>query len=222
LNDHLFNDEGFMAAGDTPTVARRRVRLALREAREAAGMTQTDVAEAMEWSLSKVIQIESGEVSIAPNDLRPLLGHLGIKDRARVEQLHVDAKTARTRQRQSWWQAPLYREYLSALLLRLIEFEGDAVAIRFGLYVIPGPLLEVLRLSRKESTTIRMFPSTCCTSARTGTTTTRSCTARTASGMRSSKVDRWLRATARDMKSCGTPRSIRRTQAPSLRSVGHL
>ena len=137
----LFNDEGLMAAGDSPTVARRRVRLALREAREAAELTQLHVAEAMEWSLSKVIRIESGEVSIAPNDLRPLLGHLGIKDRARVEQLLSDAKTARTRQRQSWWQAPAYREYLSLPLLRLIEFESEAVAIRyFGLYVIPGPL----------------------------------------------------------------------------------
>ena len=66
-----------MAEGDSPTVARRRVRLAIREAREPHNLTQQQVAEQMEWSLSKVIRIESGEVSISVNDLRPLLPFLG-------------------------------------------------------------------------------------------------------------------------------------------------
>src|ERR671933_792905 len=35
-----------MAEGDSPTVARRRVRIALREAREAAGYTQLEAARA--------------------------------------------------------------------------------------------------------------------------------------------------------------------------------
>ena len=74
-----------MAAGDLPAVARRRVRMALREAREKRDLTQSQVAEAMEWSLSKVMRIESGEVTIAPNDLRFLLAYLGITDRARVD-----------------------------------------------------------------------------------------------------------------------------------------
>jgi transcriptional regulator with XRE-family HTH domain len=64
-----------MAEGDSPTVARRRVRLAIREARDAAGLTQGEVAEATEWSHSKVIRIENGEVSISPNDLRPLFNY---------------------------------------------------------------------------------------------------------------------------------------------------
>jgi transcriptional regulator with XRE-family HTH domain len=141
LNHFLFNDEGIMAAGDSPTVARRRVRLVLREAREAAGMTQTDVAEAMEWSLSKVIRIESGEVSIAQNDLRFLLSHLGIDDPGRVTELLEDAKIARSRQRRVWWQEPEFREHLTPATRRLIEFEGDVVAIRyFQIYNIPGPL----------------------------------------------------------------------------------
>ncbi len=69
-----------MAEGDSPTVARRRVRLAIREARDAAGLTQSQVAEAMEWSHSKVIRIENGEVTIYPNDLRPLLSYLRVSD----------------------------------------------------------------------------------------------------------------------------------------------
>ncbi|BFU47357.1 helix-turn-helix domain-containing protein [Krasilnikovia sp. MM14-A1004] len=130
-----------MAEGDSPTVARRRVRLALREAREAAELTQQQVADEMEWSLSKVIRIEGGEVSIAPNDLRPLLTYLGIKDRARINDLLQAAKIARTRQRRFWWQAPEFREHLTDPLRRLIEFEAEMSAIRYYcFYHLPGPL----------------------------------------------------------------------------------
>lgn len=124
-----------------PTIARRRVRLALREAREARGLTQSDVAESMEWSLSKVIRIESGEVSISPNDLRPLLTLLGIRDRPTVDSLIADAKASRTRQRAEWWQEPVFREHLTPATRRLIEYEREAVAARFfSIYFIPGPL----------------------------------------------------------------------------------
>lgn len=136
-----FTDEGLMAAGDSPTIARRRVRLALREAREAGELTQLQVAEEMEWSLSKVIRIESGEVSIAPNDLRPLLTYLGVKDRTKVEELLQDAKIARTRQRQAWFHSAAYREHLTEPMRRLIEYEAEAVAIRYyQVYYMPGPL----------------------------------------------------------------------------------
>jgi transcriptional regulator with XRE-family HTH domain len=134
-------DEGTMTASDSPTVARRRVRLALREAREAVGRTQSDVAEAMEWSLSKVIRIESGEVSISPNDLRPLLTYLGINDRRQIDELTRDAKLSRARARKSWWQESPFREHLTPATRRLIEFEQEAVAARyFSTYTIPGPL----------------------------------------------------------------------------------
>jgi transcriptional regulator with XRE-family HTH domain len=129
-----------MVTGDSPTVARRRVRLAIREAREARHLTQSDVAEAMEWSLSKVIRIEGGEVSISPNDLRPLLTYLGMRDRTRIDELVASAKASRSRQRR-WWLEPRFREFLTPALQRLIEFEAEAVAIHYySIYVIPGPL----------------------------------------------------------------------------------
>ena len=118
-----------MAEGDSPTVARRRVRMVLREARETAGLTQLEVAEEMEWSLSKVIRIENGDVSIAPNDLRPLLGFLGIKDRTQVADLLATAKIARTRQRQAWHQAADVRAQLTDGLRRLNE-DGELVMVR--------------------------------------------------------------------------------------------
>jgi transcriptional regulator with XRE-family HTH domain len=130
-----------MAEGDSPTVARRRVRLAIREARDAAGLTQIQVADAMDWSHSKVIRIENGEVSISPNDLRPLLSYLGVQDKTVVAELVADARIARTRQRQAWYQAPQFREHLTPALMRLIEYEAEAKAIRYyQVYFMPGPL----------------------------------------------------------------------------------
>jgi transcriptional regulator with XRE-family HTH domain len=129
-----------MAEVVSPTVARRRVRLALREARERADLTQQQVAEEMEWSLSKVIRIENGDVSISPNDLRPLLSYLGVKDRTRIAALIADAKVARTRQHLMWWQTPEFRA-LGDPLLKLIEYEAVATASRiYSIRYVPGPL----------------------------------------------------------------------------------
>ncbi|MFI7602752.1 helix-turn-helix domain-containing protein [Actinoplanes sp. NPDC049681] len=124
------------------------MRLVLREAREAAGYTQLDVAEQMEWSLSKVIRIENGDVTIAPNDLRPLLNYLNVKDRAQVADLLATAKIARTRQRQAWYQKPEFREYLTDGLRRLIEYETEATSMHsYSLFHIPA-LLQIPSYSK--------------------------------------------------------------------------
>ena len=130
-----------MAEGDSPTVARRRVRMALREAREAAGYTQLEVAEQMEWSLSKMIRIENGDVSIAPNDLRPLLELLNVNDRAAITNLLDAATVARARPRHAWHQTPEFREHLTDPLRRLIEYEAEARWIHsYSVFHFPGPL----------------------------------------------------------------------------------
>ena len=124
---------------DSPYVARRRVRLAIRHARDAKGKTQTDVAEAMEWSLSKVMRIESGEVTISQNDLRPLLSYLGVKDKAEVESLVASAKLSK--QRTQWWETPQYRDLLTPAIVQLIPIELAAREIRyFYPMVVPGRL----------------------------------------------------------------------------------
>lgn len=130
-----------MAEDVSPTIARRHVRLVLRDARERAKLTQPQVAEAMEWSLSKVIRIETGEVSIAPNDLRPLLAFLHVRDRAEVAELLALAKIARTRQRPAWYQTPEAKDHLTDAMRRLIEYETEAVEIRYyQIFYMPGPL----------------------------------------------------------------------------------
>jgi transcriptional regulator with XRE-family HTH domain len=123
---------------DTPAVARRRVRLALRAAREAKGLTQGEVADAMEWSLSKVMRIEKGDVSVAPADLRVLLAYLGVSDPATVKGLLAYARVARSERRAV---DPQEREHLTPALVQLMQFEQEATAIRYyGTVIVPGPL----------------------------------------------------------------------------------
>lgn len=128
-----------MAEDVSPTVARRHLRLALREAREAANLTQLEVAEEMEWSLSKIIRIENGDVRISPNDLRPLLMLLNVKDKTTVQELLAYARVARTRQRTAWYQTAEFREHMTDALMRLIEYEVEAQEIRYyQVYFMPG------------------------------------------------------------------------------------
>ena len=130
-----------MAEGDSPTIARWSVRMAIREAREQVGLTQQQVAEAMEWSLSKVIRIENGDVSISTNDLRSVLALLGVEEPARVDALLADARTARTRARSVWWEQPPFRKYMSDGLRRFIGYEAEAARISsFAVLYIPGLL----------------------------------------------------------------------------------
>lgn len=119
-------------------MARRRVRLALRRARLAKGLTQGQVADALDWSLSKVQRIESGEVAVSSTDLRAALNLLGITNPDQVDRLAGEARASR---RRSWWDQAHYRNVLTAATLQLLQFESTATAIRsFQLTLIPGLL----------------------------------------------------------------------------------
>lgn len=122
----------------SPAAARRRLRLALRKAREASRLTQGEVAEALEWSISKVNRIENGEVTISATDLRALIALFGITDLDAIADMTRDARTARTR---GWWDDVRFRNHLTTATLDLIQFEGQATAIRcFQPTLVPGLL----------------------------------------------------------------------------------
>lgn len=115
---------------------RRRLRLELRRARDAAGLRQADVAHAMDWSPSKLIRIERGDVSVSTNDLRALLSHYGVKDQARVNDLLELAKSAR---------GPSYYDQYADLLKpgfkEYLAYESSASVIRqYDPIRIPGLL----------------------------------------------------------------------------------
>ncbi|MDG4767105.1 helix-turn-helix transcriptional regulator [Solwaraspora sp. WMMD406] len=124
--------------GQSPAVARRRLRLALRRARESAGLTQSRVAESLDWSVSKVNRIEKGDVTVSTTDLRALLDLYGVTDSDRADGLVRDARTSR---RRGWWDEPRYRDHLTPAMLQLLQLESEASAIRvFQPTLIPGIL----------------------------------------------------------------------------------
>lgn len=118
---------------ESPTVARRQLRQAIRRAREARSLTQGQIAEALEWSLSKVNRIESGDVTISNTDLRALLTLLEIRDPAEVGTLVETGRVARRREESDPFLTPAMRQ--------LFEYEQDGLTIRvFQPSVIPGML----------------------------------------------------------------------------------
>jgi transcriptional regulator with XRE-family HTH domain len=136
------------AGGPDPTIHRRRLRTELRNAREAAGMTQRDVAVAMEWSQSKLIRIESGAVSISTNDLRALLAHYGV-DFSRMDALLAVGRAARAATRWSH-----YKNVATPELLALLGYESWAAIIRnFEPLFVPG-LLQTEEYARAVITNV--------------------------------------------------------------------
>ena len=125
-----------MAVVQDPSVQRRRLRTELRKAREAAGLKQGEVAKAMDWSPSKLIRIEGGQVSISTNDLRALLTHYNVKDSRRTTSLLELAKSSRG--------SSFYDQYASALkpgFRDYLAYEGVASVIRqYDPLLVPGLL----------------------------------------------------------------------------------
>jgi predicted transcriptional regulator len=72
---------------DERTAVRQKLRTELRNARKRVGVTQKEVAAAMDWSPSKMLRIEAGAVGISTNDLRALLDYYQIHDEGRAEEL---------------------------------------------------------------------------------------------------------------------------------------
>jgi hypothetical protein len=90
----------------------------------------------MDWSLSKLIRIETGAVSITTNDLRALAAHYRITDQSRVETLLQLARAARER---SPWSA--YRDLVSPEFVSFLGYESAASVIRnFEPLLVPGLL----------------------------------------------------------------------------------
>ncbi|MEN3361823.1 MAG: hypothetical protein V7637_5805 [Mycobacteriales bacterium] len=133
-----------------PTIYRRRLRSELRKAREAAGYAQRDVAAAMDWSLSKLLRIETGAVSITTNDLKALLAHYHITDPPRVLTLLDLARAARERSPFS-----AYKELGSPEFIAHMAYESAASVIRsFQPLVVPG-LLQTEEYAREVIAEVR-------------------------------------------------------------------
>jgi transcriptional regulator with XRE-family HTH domain len=139
-----------MAPVPDPTIHRRRLRSELRKAREAAGFAQRDVAAAMDWSLSKLLRIETGAVSITTNDLKALLAHYHITDPPRLLSLLDTARAARER---SPWNA--YKDLGPPEFISHLAYESAASVVRnFEPILVPG-LLQTEEYARVVLTELR-------------------------------------------------------------------
>lgn len=122
---------------DNASALRRQLLAELRSLRPSSVHTQRQVAEALDWSPSKVTRIESGAVSLSVTDLRALLSFYGVVDPGIVERL-VDL-ARRSRRARSPFAA--YADVFSAVALRFFDFEHSASWIgEVELLVVPGLL----------------------------------------------------------------------------------
>jgi len=151
-----------ITVGDSasPLMHRRRLRNELRAARQDKGLTQEQVATAMEWSLSKMNRIEKAKTGISANDLKALLPLYEITNKARTEELLALARAAR---QTPWWRG--YSDFAPSSLLELIDYENAASAIsHFEPMFVPGILqteeyaLAVLRAAYGEGSPAEAVP----------------------------------------------------------------
>ncbi|RSM85027.1 transcriptional regulator [Kibdelosporangium aridum] len=124
------------APGGTPARDKLQLRLALRDARTKRKLTQKDVADAMEWSTSKLVRIEGGNVGISVTDLKALLFQYEITDEAEVGRF---VELARAAKKAAWWQP--YRDYFPPEFITFLGLEASSIRLRqFQQLVVPGLL----------------------------------------------------------------------------------
>ncbi len=123
----------FGAAGKDPAMLRRRLSRRLRELRRHA--TQREVAEAMDWSPSKLLRIENGLTGISTTDLRALLAHYGVTDPVEVDQFVGMAQQSKRP------AASSYGDVLEPETVVYLRYESSASRIRqYHPYLVPGLL----------------------------------------------------------------------------------
>jgi transcriptional regulator with XRE-family HTH domain len=123
-------------AAHSPTMRRRRLAAELLRLREAADLTQEEVAGRLEWDPSKLSRIENRQVGIIARDLRKLLDMYGVTD---VEQREGYFAMAREGKQRAWWQS--YGDVIPSEYGTLIGLETEAVTISsYGQELVPGLL----------------------------------------------------------------------------------
>ncbi|MFK4149496.1 helix-turn-helix domain-containing protein [Streptomyces sp. NPDC004065] len=119
-----------------PSLNRRKLRLALRQARERAGLSQREAAERVEWSQSKLIRVETGTVSVSVSDLRALLSLYAVTDPAQVHDLE---EAARGSKGPSWWSK--YHDVVTPQFAQYLGYESAATSLHtYHPIVVPGHL----------------------------------------------------------------------------------
>ncbi len=125
-----------MASDQGPVIQSALLRAELVRLRKERGLTQQQVADALEWSPSKLIRVEGGGSSITKVDLDALLTEYGVTSESHRERLHALNRGAKE---SGWWDT--YKNDVRAEYLSYVGFEAGAAFIRqFHMGFIPGLL----------------------------------------------------------------------------------
>jgi transcriptional regulator with XRE-family HTH domain len=123
-----------MALKDDPGVHRWQVSNGLRTERSRAALTQQEVADSLEWSLSKVIRIENGTNTISTTDLRALLNVYGVAGAETVDRFITSARQSR---KKPWWHN--YRELIRPQFAEMLAYEsGASVSRTYSPTIVPA------------------------------------------------------------------------------------
>jgi transcriptional regulator with XRE-family HTH domain len=109
---------------DSRSYRYQRIGSALREFREARGMTQQAAARLLERSAPSISSIENGQQAIRRRDLTFILDQYGVTDPAAREPLLALAGQGRQR---GWWHT--FEQRLSPVTLDFASLESDATDI---------------------------------------------------------------------------------------------
>jgi transcriptional regulator with XRE-family HTH domain len=123
-----------MGNNNQASVRQRRVSAELRALRQAKGLTCQQVADALDWSVSKVSRMETGVRGLFPDDVAAMLGFLEAPSKLRDELLTL----VRDGEKPNWIQigAGLPRYWKN-----LIRMESEATTIyNYEPLVVPGLL----------------------------------------------------------------------------------
>lgn len=126
-------------ASSPSTVLGRQLGDELRRLREAAALTTTQAAEALDCTKGKISRIENGRVTVRIPDLTAMLLAYGAADAELRDRLSLLARKANRRRRQGWWNQ--YGSVLAGTYRDYIALEAMAGTIRtFQAQLVPGLL----------------------------------------------------------------------------------
>lgn len=108
----------------SPVAMRLRLRVELKRLRVEAGLTQKHVADTLDWSPSKLIRIENGQVAVGVSDLRALSSLYGSVDDQQFAELE---RLARGSKRMPFSE---YRDVVPSEGIKYWGYEGSAAVLR--------------------------------------------------------------------------------------------
>lgn len=120
----------------SPKDHRSAVAKTVRDWRSEAGLNQDEVAKLLGWSLSKVVRIETAQVSLTVDDAKALAKAYRQDNPHAVERLLYGTKASRKRE---WFAA--YKKYMSPAYQELVSYERSASEIgSVNSFLMPGLL----------------------------------------------------------------------------------